>query len=286
MSALEEAVGAELGQRVVNASGAGGGDINRAARMELADGTVVFVKYRCGAPAGTYAVEADGLEWLAEARALRVPDVLGLGDAQEPRFLALEWIERGRGGAGHDEALGRGLAALHAAGAESFGYPRDNLIGSIPQPNDRVPDWATFYGERRLVAMARLAVERGRLDARVLARVERLAERLPELLGPQEPPARLHGDLWSGNAIADSSGSPVIVDPAVYGGHREVDLAMMRLFGGFSERVFAAYEEVAPLSPGAPERVRLLQLYPLLVHVALFGGSYAASAERAIAAYE
>lgn len=285
MSSLEDAVAAAVGEPVRSLTSAGGGDINRAARAELADGTSVFVKFRPGAPAGTYTVEANGLGWLAKAGALRIPHVRGVGDDSEPRVLVLEWIERGRRGPAHDEELGRGLAALHMAGAEQFGYPIDNLIGSIPQPNGRRPDWPSFYGEQRVLAMTRTAIDDGRLPESFAARAERLAARLPNLLGPPEPPARLHGDLWSGNAIADAAGAPVLVDPAVYGGHREVDLAMMRLFGGFSDRVFAAYEEVAPLAPGAPERRRLLQLYPLLVHVVLFGGSYVGSVDRTLDAY-
>lgn len=285
MSSLEDAVAAAVGESVRSLTSAGGGDINRAARAELADGTSVFVKHRPGAPAGTYAVEADGLSWLAKAGALRIPRVRGVRDDSEPRALVLEWIERGRRGPSHDEELGRGLAALHAAGADRFGYPIDNLIGSIPQPNERRPDWPRFYGEQRVLAMTATAIDNGRLPASFGARAGRLATRLPELLGPPEPPARLHGDLWSGNAIADSAGMPVLVDPAVYGGHREMDLAMMRLFGGFSDRVFAAYEEAAPLAPGAPERVPLYQLYPLLVHVVLFGGGYVGSVDRALRDY-
>ncbi len=133
--------------------------------------------------------------------------------------------------------------------------------------------------------MARRAVDAGSLPASFLDRLERLAERLPALCGPPEPPARLHGDLWSGNAIIDARGGPAVVDPAVYGGHREMDLAMMRLFGGFGPRVFAAYEEAHPPAPGHQDRVALFQLYPVLVHVCLFGGGYARQAETILAGY-
>ena len=281
---LLAAVAASAGAPVADARPVAGGDVNRATRVDLADGRCLFVKHRPGAPGGMYRAEADGLAWLSEANALRLPRVVAVGEG-EPAFLALEWVERGRPGPGHDERLGRGLAALHRAGAPGFGLARDNWIGPLSQPNGPCPTWPEFYATRRLAPMARAAAERGRLPARALAGVERLASRLEDLCGPPEPPARLHGDLWGGNAMSDAAGEPVLVDPAVYGGHREVDLAMMRLFGGFSERVFAAYAEDFPLAPGHEDRVALYQLYPLLVHVALFGGAYAGSVERMLGRY-
>jgi fructosamine-3-kinase len=253
--------------------------------MALADGREVFVKHRRDAPAGMYAAEAAGLAWLAEAGAVRTPAVVAVGDEAPPRFLALEWIARGRPAPGHDEALGRGLAVLHRAGAEGFGLGRDNFIGSLPQPNAPARDWPAFYAERRLEPMARAAVEAGALAPAFRAGLERLRARLPDLCGPPEPPARLHGDLWGGNAMTGPDGAPVLIDPAVYGGHREIDLAMMRLFGGFGGAVFAAYAEAHPLADGHQDRVELLQLYPVLVHVVLFGGSYARSAERILRRY-
>lgn len=267
------------------AASVAGGDINRAERMTLADGRELFVKHRPGAPAGMYAAEAAGLAWLAQAGALRTPAVVAVGEAAPPRFLALEWIARGRPGPGHDEALGRGLAALHRAGAPAFGLGEDNFIGSLPQRNAPLPAWPAFYAERRLAPMAQAAVEAGALPASFLEALERLRPRLPDLCGPPEPPARLHGDLWGGNAMSDAGGAPVLIDPAVYGGHREVDLAMMRLFGGFGQRVFAAYAEAHPLADGHADRVELHQLYPVLVHVVLFGGGYARSAERIVRRY-
>lgn len=283
---LAAAVGAACGARVAGWAHARGGDINRAVRMTLADGRHLFVKHREDAPAGMYAAEAAGLAWIAEAGALRVPAVAAVGEGAEPPFLALEWIEPGRPGPGHDEALGRGLAALHRAGAPAFGLERDNWIGTLPQANGPLADWPRFYGERRLLPLGRAAGERGLLPPEAVRRVEALVGRLGELCGPPEPPSRLHGDLWGGNAMTAADGAPVLVDPAAYGGHREVDLAMMRLFGGFSERVFAAYAEAHPLADGHEERVELYQLYPLLVHVLLFGGAYVRSAQRALRAYD
>ncbi len=257
----------------------GGGDINEAFRVTLADGREAFVKTRADAAPGEYAAEARGLRWLAEPGALRTPAVLEVGGD----YLALEWIERGHLDARGAEELGRGLAGTHAAGATSFGDPdpdSDGGFGSLRLPNDPAPDWPSFYAERRLRPLARIVHERGSLGERAVRAVEAVCERLPELAGPAEPPARLHGDLWSGNVLADARGRPWLIDPSAYGGHREVDLAMLRLFGAPSERIFAAYEEATPLAAGWEERIELWQLAPLLVHAALFGGSYGAAAER------
>jgi fructosamine-3-kinase len=211
------------------------------------------------------------------------------------------------------EELGRGLARLHAAGAPCFGDPRrggdpqrggnaqrggdarrggkaqaggDALrIGPLELPNEPAEEWASFYAERRIGPLARQAAKRGLLSDAAARALDRLCERMGELAGPPEPPARLHGDLWSGNVMADAEGRPWLIDPAAYGGHREVDLAMLRLFGAPSERLFAAYEETAPLAEGWRERVELYQLLPLLVHALLFGGSYCASVERVARRY-
>jgi fructosamine-3-kinase len=264
----------------------GGGDINDAFRVVLADRTDAFVKTRADAAPDEYAAEAAGLEWLAQPGALRTPRVLEVDE----RYLALEWVEPARG-SGLDAAgaqeLGRGLALTHAAGAPCFGLDSaaPARFSSLSLPNDPAPDWPTFYAERRLLPLARLARERGALPARAIELVERVCGRLDELCGAAEPPSRLHGDLWSGNVMADATGRPWLIDPSAYGGHREVDLAMLRLFGAPSERVFAAYEEVAPLADGWRERVGLYQLLPLLVHALLFGGSYGASVARIVSRY-
>ena len=206
---------------------------------------------------------------------------------------------------------GSGLAATHAAGAAGFGDPRlggsgaagssasplgepgsadpgpggsgtaaPSQFGSLRLPNEPAADWPSFYAERRLRPLAAIAHERGALPETGIRAVERVCARIAELAGPPEPPARLHGDLWGGNVLADAAGHPWLIDPSAYGGHREVDLAMLRLFGAPSERVFAAYAELAPLAEGWEQRVQLWQLAPLLVHAVLFGGSYPAAAER------
>jgi fructosamine-3-kinase len=262
----------------------GGGDINEAFRVRLADGREAFVKTRADAAPGEFAAEAAGLGWLAEPGALRTPRVLEVDDG----YLALEWIERGRLSDAGAEELGRGLAETHAAGAPCFGMPDGGAgagFGSLRLSNEPTDDWASFYAERRIAPLTRLAAERGLIAAPAERSLERICARMPELTGPPEPAARLHGDLWSGNVMADVGGRAWLIDPSCYGGHREVDLAMLRLFGAPSERSFAAYEELTPLADGWQERVELYQLLALLVHALLFGGSYVAATERIAARY-
>jgi fructosamine-3-kinase len=279
-SELAEAVGA----RVAAAEPVVGGDINYAYRVRLDDKRVVFVKTHAQPPPDMFRAEAMGLDWLRagrpasqasleaiDMRALRVPEVVAAGD----HFLALEWLETGARGGDFDAALGRGLAVLHARGAPSFGLAGASYLGTLPQDNTPELDGPTFWIERRVRPLCDRARSRGampdigaRLDA-LLAKRDRF--------GPVEPPARLHGDLWWGNVIAvGPGGQPAIVDPAVYGGHREVDLAMLALFGGMSVTLLDAYSEVAPLADGWRDRVALWQLYPLAAHAVLFGGGYGA----------
>lgn len=269
-------IGRVLGTSVVSLQQLGGGDINEAFVAGLADGRRVFAKSNAGADKSMFEAEARGLAWLAEARALRVPEVLGVSSGSQTvsPFLLLELLEPAARKGNFDELLGAGLAALHRFGAPSFGLAHDNFIGSLPQSNLPAPSWVELYRERRLAPQLARARRLGRLDSTLDHAAERLLERLDSLLGPPEPPARLHGDLWSGNLHVDAQGQPALIDPAVYGGHREMDLAMLRLFGGASERVFDAYEASYPLAPGHRDRVALCQLYPLLVHLNLFGSSY------------
>ena len=278
--AIEEAVAAALGAAVVRAQPIGGGSINDAFACELGDGRRVFVKSNRAPDPRMFPCEARGLAWLAEADALRVPRVL----AVSADFLALEHLEPGRA-ADYEARLGRGLAALHRHGAPRFGHDEDNFLATLEQDNTPSDDWPSFYAERRLAPLVRRAIDDGHAPVAWAADLDRLAARMPELAGPPEPPARLHGDLWSGNLHADPAGAPVLIDPAIYGGHREIDLAMLRLFGGPGARFAAAYDEVYPRAPGHEERVLLYQLYPLLAHVCLFGGGYVGQAQSAMRRY-
>ena len=265
-----------LAARVVAATPVAGGDINEAFRVELADGRAVFVKAHRAPPAGMFAAEAVGLAWLA-AGPLRVPRVLAVGAS----WLALEWLALTAPGPASHAALGRGLATLHALGAPGFGFASASFLATLPQDNAPAPDWPTFYIERRLRPMIELAIARGRMPE-VRRALDALAAR-PDRFGPPEPPARLHGDLWWGN-VAVVDGAPLVIDPAVYGGHREVDLAMLALFGALPAALTDAYQEVAPLADGWRARLPLHQLYPLAAHAALFGGHYGAEVARTLAA--
>lgn len=302
--ALRDALTGALGEPVAELRAIAGGDLNDAYAATLGSGERIFVKTSADAAPGVFAAEAAGLRWLAVARALPLPLARAVLDAAAPaddapdaaappiRLLALPWIEAGPPSPRSDELLGRGLARLHAAGAPGFGGPLPQWrIGPLTLPNEPAPDWPSFYAQRRLLPLAALAQRRGALPDGALALLDRVVERLHEgaagsgIAGPPEPPARLHGDLWGGNVLTDAGGQPWLIDPAAYGGHREVDLALLRLFGGPSERTFAAYAEVAPLAPGAAERVALWQLAPLLLHAALFGGGYGARAAQVLRTY-
>jgi fructosamine-3-kinase len=272
---MREDVESAVGRRVVEANRVGGGCINEGWRVELADGTSAFVKTRPTVSPDEYENEAAALRWLAEPGAVNVPRVLGVSE----RVLALEWIDEGRLGERGAEQLGRGLAELHAAGAESFGGPKPLRIRELEIPNTPSEDWPSFYAENRLLALI------DAVDAKTRQTVELVAERMSALAGPTERPARLHGDLWGGNVIADKEGEPWLIDPIAYGGHREVDLAMLRLFGAPSPRILDAYAEAAPLPDGHEQRVGLWQLFPLLVHAALFGGHYGAQVESTARRY-
>lgn len=289
----------------------GGGCINHALRVEVDPGPAVFVKWNPDPPESFFEAEVDGLEALRkqeEQGGPRIPRPLGHGAAPGggPGWLVLEHLEEGRPGRHFGAELGRAVARLHRPGGTGTGHSspetapgaadptipgwhRDNFIGSLPQGNAVRPDWAAFWREERLEPQVRMARETGRLDAGEAAELGRLLDAVDDLLKgiPAEGVSLLHGDLWSGNIHVGPEGEPVLLDPAVYRGHREVDLAMADLFGGFPRGFGTAYREAFPVDE-AYEAVRrhLYQLYPLLVHVNLFGRGYVggtlAAARRAL----
>ncbi|MGH0032870.1 MAG: fructosamine kinase family protein [Myxococcota bacterium] len=282
MADFAAAVTRALGRQVDAVRPLSGGDVAEAYRVELADGERVFAKTRRSSPPGFFVTEATGLAWLRGAGAIPVPEVLHVSD--DPPLLVLEWIDEGRARAGTEASLGRALARLHASGAPCFGREDRRTTGSRGLPNEPCASFVEFYAGQRLLPLVKLAHEADALPASSLRALEDVAQRLADLAGPPEPPARLHGDLWGGNRLVDADGESWLIDPAAHGGHREFDLAMMRLFGGFGEACFAAYAEASPLAPGWEERVPLFQLAPLVVHAIKFGGGYAAATRRALAA--
>lgn len=263
--------------KIISRQPLAGGDISRVERVELNDGRVAVLKAHRAGQKGFFAAEAHGLDWLRETATLRIPEVLEVGEG----YLLLEWLPSATPRSDYAEQLGRGLAGLHHPARSPAGLDRNNYVGSLEQDNRTSQHWLEFYCERRLRPLVVRAVARGLAPDSWRARFNRLFDTLINWV-PEEPMSRLHGDLWSGNVLVGPQGEPCLIDPAVYVGHREVDLAMMRLFGGFSPRVFSAYEEAFPLTPGAAERVPLYQLYPLLVHVHLFGRGYVSGVERAL----
>ena len=264
----------------------GGGCINHGAQVVSRTGSF-FLKWNGSAAPDFFAVEADGLDALAAARTVRTPAILARSQPHEPTpWLLLEWIDQGRASEASWRRLGRELAALHRRGTDElrWGWHRDNYIGALPQPNGHTGDWPDFWARGRILPLTRQLLTRGTISARQADLIERAADRAGDLLGPAslaDGPSLLHGDLWSGNVLFALGRHPVLIDPAVYIGHREVDLAMCRLFGGFPRAFHDSYAEVWPLQPDHRRRLALYQLYPLLVHARLFGGGYVGSTVRA-----
>jgi fructosamine-3-kinase len=273
-----------LGSAVVATAPLAGGDTSSATKLRLSDGSTAIMKTHAHPPAGFFAAEAHGLGWLGEATAgggVAIPEVLGVDEG----CLILRWVEPGKASTDAATAFGQALAATHAAGSPTYGGESDGFISKLPLPNGPCDSWAEFYAVRRVLPYLKLARDRGAIGEAETAIVEGVIGKLTGLL-PEEPPARLHGDLWNGNVLWGQESRVWLVDPAAYGGHRELDLAMLSLFGlPHLPRVLEAYQERAPLAEGWEERVPLHQLFPLLVHAALFGGGYGTRAAEAAARY-
>ncbi|HEX8040212.1 MAG TPA: fructosamine kinase family protein [Chryseosolibacter sp.] len=252
---------------------AGGGCINRGGRLTTDQGRF-FLKWNDAIKfPGMFASEARGLSLLRACNSMTVPEVIHEGFVNGIQFLLLEYIDGREKASGYWEHFGAGLALLHRQPSATFGLDHDNYIGALPQSNSPDSSWVEFFVGRRLQAQLDLALNNGKIDHGVYAKFQNLFQKLPSLL-PQEAPSLLHGDLWGGNLMTDGSGQPCLIDPAVYYGHREVDLAMTQLFGGFDRLFFESYNNGYPLIPGYRERFDIYNLYPLLVHLNLFGRAY------------
>lgn len=269
-----------LGASTQTPTAVAGGDINAALAWQSARGRY-FVKWNDRLGADAFAAEADGLTRLGEAGALAVAVPVAFGAVEGAGYLVLEWLTAAQPDARAWRKLGEGLATLHRHGGAGYGLARDNYIGSLPQRNGVYAVWPRFWAERRIEPMLRRAADGGLVAAPLQARIERLcAEAETACRRDDLAPSLLHGDLWRGNVLFTHA-SPVLIDPAVYWGDREVELAFTELFGGFDAAFYAAYRAAFPLAPGYAERRAFWQLYPLLVHLNLFGASYAGRVARA-----
>jgi protein-ribulosamine 3-kinase len=269
-----------LGQsvEVIEAQFLAGGDINTSAQVFSSEG-VFFVKWNHADRADMFEVEARGLNLLRQTDALHIPQVIGYGRELDKSYLILEYIDPGPATNASWEALGHSLAVLHSHTQPKFGLHFDNYIGSLPQANTLTANGFDFFFDQRLLPQAGMALYSELLPKQSYDALFRLRERLPDLL-PADRPALLHGDLWSGNVMVTEAGQPVLIDPAVYYGFREADLAFTKMFGGFDQRFYDAYNEAFPLEDGFDDRVAIYNLYPLLVHVNLFGSGYVSGVER------
>jgi len=292
---LAETLAITLGGPIHNVQRIGGGYVSTVARVSAGREHYV-VKWFAAAPStpaawpSPFAAEAYALEQVKVTEAVRVPHVVAQADAHNecPPFILLEWIEEqahaDRRAAG--ETLGQQLAALHRVTAPTYGWAQHNYIGLAPQPNSWTTSWTAFWAEQRLGAQMDLLAQAGRLSRQRAQRLERLITRLPEWIDDEAvQPSLLHGDLWGGNWLIAANNTPVLIDPAAYYGHREAELAMCHLFGGFPPHFYHAYDEAWSPTPGRDERILLYQLYHLLNHLLGFGESYGAQVDAVLWRY-
>lgn len=271
VSSIAERASTLLKSAVVSTSPMAGGMICTATRLLLSDGSSAVFKTHPRAPKGFFETEAAGLATLAQSDGVKVPKVLAVAED----CLILEWIETGRPSVIAAEHFARSLAATHEYAANTFGGTSDGFIGLLPLPNRPTETWIDFFTNQRVLPYLKVAVDRAAITLEEALVIETLLSRLDEFAGEAQKPALVHGDLWNGNVIWAAQGLPHVIDPAVHGGHRESDLAMLALFGlPFLDHVFDAYNEASPLAEGWKSRLPIHQLHPLLVHAVIFGGSY------------
>jgi fructosamine-3-kinase len=261
-----------------------GGDINRAYKIKDTN-DVFFLKVNdAAAYPNMFEREADGLAALRKNSDYIVPNVLKTGIADGQQYLLLQWIERSAPAGNYYSSLGKSLAAMHLQTAAQAGWAVDNYIGSLQQKNTFTNDWSSFYAAHRIAPLVKLLSDAGAFGSREQQCAERLYTRLPQHF-PNEKHAFLHGDLWGGNHFPNEKGLPALIDPAVYYGHREMDIGMTALFGGFDRAFYDAYNYHYPLESGWQQRLQLTQLYPLLVHAVLFSGHYVSQSASILARF-
>ena len=252
-----------------------GGSINQTFKLDLSASRVLFCNVNNAATfPHLFLNEQQGLEALRKAGPVKTPGIIACATLQSYQVLLLEWIDSGTKTPAFFERFGKQLAALHQTTSETFGWVQDNYMGSVPQQNTLHQDWTPFFVHRRLEPLVQQCLSKHLLTAKEYGLFEKLYQRLPQLFADGEKPALLHGDLWGGNYLCNQQAEPVLIDPAVYYGHRCMDLAMTTLFGGFDKRFYDAYAHHFPLPKNYNEQLRLCNLYPLLIHLLLFGRSY------------
>jgi fructosamine-3-kinase len=278
---LSDTLAAELGVKIhINhAESVQGGDINKTYRLSTNEGPFFLKMNDARRYPDMFAKEFSGLETLRGTGAITLPKPICYGAKHGRAFLLTTFMEKGGAVPDFWENFASSMVKLHKHSQPHFGFNESNYIGSLKQYNTPFSSWAVFYAFNRLMPLTRQAFDRHLLDKPSLQQIEALCKRLPSIF-PEEPPALLHGDLWSGNFMVGPEGKACIYDPAVYYGHREMDLAMTRLFGGFDTRFYYTYQHLYPLANGWQQRIGICQLYPLLVHVLLFGGNYVDSVKE------
>ncbi|MBI9068604.1 MAG: fructosamine kinase family protein [Salinivirgaceae bacterium] len=263
-----------LGEKIISSNSVSGGCIADSKIIKTASGATYFLKTLSGS-LGMFLKEANGLTELAKTNCLRVPKVILANED----FLLLEHIESGRKSNNFFQEFGKAFAEMHRYTSDEFGFYEDNYIGATPQYNiakgNERTNWAEFYFQKRMLPQLKFAEQNGYVTAELSKGMAKLEHRMTAVLnGSEEPPTLLHGDLWGGNYMCDSEGNAVLIDPAVYYGHREADLAMTKMFGGFTHEFYTAYQEEFPLKEGWEYRENLYLLYHHLNHLNLFGNSY------------
>ncbi len=282
-SAWQAAVEKELCARFLTLRSVGGGDFAAAYCATLENGSRLFVKTHHNPPPGFFVTESTGLTWLRQSQTVNIPRVMAVGES--PAYLALQWVEQGSANRDTERQFGRQLAELHAVRQAKFGRVDEATTGSLSVPNSQLDSWSEFYATQRLLPLVKIAAQRQTLPAGQLKKIEKIAEQLGSFGVPEEPPSLLHGDLWAGNRIVDIDANSWVIDPAAHCGHREFELGMMALFGGFEEDCFMAYHEHYPLAAGWQQRLQLHQLAPLLVHAIKFGSGYFAAVHKVLNYY-
>ena len=273
-----------LEKPVLGARALAGGDINQVFRLHLAHSPDLVLKLNSSQRyPGMFEKEAQGLDLLRAAGG-KTPQVVKTFVDGPNQYLLLEFIKESRPHGASWEKFGRQLARVHQKTNDHFGLGHDNYIGSLVQSNSKKKNWSEFFITNRLEPLVQAASDKNLLGTVQRKAFESLYARLSHLI-PEEPPSLLHGDLWSGNLMFDVNGEPIFIDPAVYFGHREVDIAMTRMFGGFNEMFLSSYNEISPLESGWQERLEIHNLYPTLVHLVLFGSSYLSGIERTLGRY-